>query len=95
MKFVAIVCGIDAAHYSCVWCKCSSADRWDMSNITKGARTNNEIEEYCKLPKDKRFGCRISPIFKFIPIDHCIIDSLHLFFESFRFANQPAYSGPT
>ena len=87
MKFLAIVCGIDAANskYSCVWCKCSSADRWDMSknwsafDITKGARTNNEIEEYCKLPKAKRFGCRISPIFKFIPIDHCIIDSLHLF----------------
>ena len=87
MKFLAIVCGIDAANsnFSCVWCKCPSVDRWDMSkqwsafDSEKGARTISEIEEYCKRPKAKRFGCHSNPIFKCVPIDHHIIDSLHLF----------------
>jgi hypothetical protein len=32
LKFLAIVCGIEAANaiFSCVWCKCSSTNRWDM-----------------------------------------------------------------
>lgn len=87
MKFLAIVCGIEAANakYSCVWCKCASGDRWDMSkewsafDISKRARTTDEIVKCSKQPKSKRFSCCQSPVFDFIPIDHVIIDSLHLF----------------
>lgn len=87
MKFLAIAVGIEAANstFACVWCKCPSTDRWDMEqewsafDASKGARTVTEIEEFKKLPKTKRFGCRSSPIFKFIAIDHVIIDNLHLY----------------
>ena len=87
LKFLAIVCGIEAANanFSCVWCKCSNTDRWDMDkewsafDESKGARTVKNIEECLKLPKSRRVGCRSSPIFKFIPINHVIVDTLHLF----------------
>ena len=44
MKFLNMVCGMEAANSNCVWCKCPSQDRWDMSkewsafDLTKGAR---------------------------------------------------------
>ncbi len=88
MKFIALVCGIDAANaeYSCTWCKCSNMDRWDMDrtwsafDTAKGARTTKEIEDYAKLPKSRmKFNCSRKPLFPFIPIDHVIIDTLHLF----------------
>ena len=33
LKFLAMVCGIESATaiYSCVWCKCPSIQRYDMS----------------------------------------------------------------
>ena len=87
MKFLAVVCGIDnaTAKFSCIWCKCSNDERWDMRKSwsafdpRKGARTIAEIEAFLKLPKTRRKGCHEKPIFHFIPIDHTIIDSLHLY----------------
>ena len=87
MKFLALVCGIEAANarYSCVWCKCPSSERWDMTKAwsafdsSKGARTIAEIEILRKKPKSQRLGCSQSPLFNFIPIDHVVIDMLHLF----------------
>ena len=87
MKFLALVCGIEAANgnYSCVWCKCHSKDRWDMTmdwsafDCSKGARTISEIESLLLKPKTRRMGCSRHPLFKFIPIDHVVIDTLHLF----------------
>ena len=88
MKFLSLVCGIDAANseYACPWCKCSSAKRWDMNqdwsafDQTKGARTIEEIKRFAALPKSrKRYNCSRNPLFEFIPIDHVIIDTLHLF----------------
>ena len=87
LKFLALVCGIEAANgtYSCVWCKCPSSDRWDMSkewsafDASKGARTIAEIEHFVKKPKSQRMGCNQRPLFNFIPIDHVVIDTLHLF----------------
>ena len=87
MKFLVIVCGIESANakFSCVWCKCSSNDRWDMGkdwsafDVARGARTVDEIEKFKQLSAQRRFGCQRSPIFGFVPIDHVIIDSLHLF----------------
>lgn len=83
MKFLAIACGIESANakFSCVWCKCPSDERWDMTkqwsvfDTDKGARTIAEIEAFQKLPKTRRKGCQEKPIFPFIPIDHTIIDS--------------------
>lgn len=41
-----------------------------------GARTVDEIERYSR---EKKFNCKAQPLFDFIPIDHVIIDTLHLF----------------
>ena len=89
MKFLATVCGIEQANakYSCIWCKCPTEKRSDMSlewSITdpeKGARTIEEIQTKSKLGKRNkdRFSCCQSPIFPFIPIERVVIDSLHLF----------------
>jgi hypothetical protein len=87
MKFLAIMCGIESAtaRFSCIWCKCPSEDRWDMTkewsafDTKKGARTIDEIERFMALPKNRRKGCQGKPIFSFIPIDHVIIDTLHLY----------------
>ena len=88
-NFLALVCGLDAANadHACIWCKCPKSKCWNMSlewSLTdpgKGARTITEIAELAKLGKSskKRYNCSRSPVFPFIPIDHVIIDSLHLF----------------
>lgn len=88
MKFLAIVYGIEAATaiYSCVWCKCPSSDRYDMtkkwsfSNKEKGARTNDDIVA-CHLKKSRheKYGCIHPPMFHSIDIDHVIPDILHLY----------------
>ena len=71
--------------YSCVWCKCCTGDRWDMTkswsftDTSQGARTISEIETLSKKPASKCLGCINIPIFKSIPIDHVVIDTLHLF----------------
>ena len=88
MKFLAIVMGIDSASstYSCVWCKCPAASRfdaamqWSLTDTSKGARTTKENAELSKLPKSKRkFNVSNEPLFQTIAIDHVIIDNLHLF----------------
>ena len=56
MKFLVIVCGIEAANstYACVWCRCPAADRYDMDkkwsilDTKQGARSVEEIAECCK-----------------------------------------------
>ena len=70
MKFLATVCGIEAANarFSCVWCKCPATHRWDMKkewsafDTSKGARTISEIEGNLKVTKAKRFGCCNTPM---------------------------------
>ena len=47
LKFLATVCGIDAANceYACIWCKCPTSQRWDMSqewSITDTARQGSK-----------------------------------------------------
>ena len=88
LKFLAIICGIEAAmsNYSCVWCKCPSSQRYDMSkewsfsDTENGARTNDDIISCCgKKPKSQKFGCIHPPLFQNIAIDHVIPDILHLY----------------
>ena len=68
-KFLAICLGIKAANacYSCIWwCKCPSTDRydlnkqWSISDVSKDARTIEEIQNLSKLVKKRNvetFGC--------------------------------------
>ena len=87
LKFLAIICGIEAAmsNYSCVWCKCPSSQCYDMSkewffsDTENGARTNDDIISCHKKPKSQKFGCIHPPLFQNIAIDHIIPDILHLY----------------
>ena len=88
LKFLAMICGIGSATgtYSCVWCKCPSSERFDMtkewsfSDKENGARTIDDIVA-CHLKRSKleKFGCINPPLFQSINIDHIIPDILHLF----------------
>ena len=65
LKFLAIACGIESvtATYSCIWCKCSSSKRhdiskqWSISDTQKGARNTEEIIANHTQSKAKRFEC--------------------------------------
>lgn len=83
-KFLACVCGIWAANqeFACIWCKCPRAERshidkkWSMSDKSLGARDHQEITDNSRR---KKCNCKYSPLFDYIPVDHVIIDTLHLF----------------
>ena len=69
-KFLALILGLDAANstYSCLWCS------------KHGACSIEEIIANARLPKSaKRYNCSHRPIFPSIPLDHIVIDTLHLF----------------
>ena len=88
-KFLALVTGIGGAigTYPCVWCKCPKDKKHDMTlewsfwNSAQGARSIEEINDlsHRKGTLESKFGCKNRPIFQSIPIDHVIIDTLHLF----------------
>ena len=65
-----------------MWCKCPKQQRWDkskkwsISDPTFGART---IDEIARFSIGKKFSYKARPLFDFIPMDHVIIDKLHLF----------------
>lgn len=78
-KFLAVLCGIDAAnaHYSCIWCKCPSNERynnmekaWSIIEVAQGAQAVDEISRLSKLPKGskQRFNCSHIPLFPTIPL---------------------------
>ena len=89
LKFLAIVCGIEAANadHACIWCKCPKdlrsdmTKQWSIKDQTKGARTIEEITTMSKLGKrnPSRHNCSHKPLFPFVPIERVIIDSLHMF----------------
>ncbi|KAJ7391238.1 hypothetical protein OS493_019369 [Desmophyllum pertusum] len=88
-KFLACVCGLGAAiaTHPCIWCKCQLYDKydkrkeWSLVDITKGARTIQEIDQMSRgrARADQRYNVKKPPLFPSIPLDHVIIDSLHLF----------------
>lgn len=61
LKYLAITNGIESANarFSCIWCKCPSEDRhdvtkvWSVQNEDKGARTIASISKGAALPKTK------------------------------------------
>ena len=87
-KFLACICGLGAATstYPCIWCKCPLYDKydgtksWSLLDSCKGARSVEEIKEKSK-PRSygERYNVKHSPLFPSIPLDHVVIDSLHLF----------------
>ena len=89
LKFLAIVCGLEAANaeYACIWCKCPKGKRddmtmeWSLTDSSKEARTIEEIATKSTLGKRnaERYNCCHIPLFPFIPIERVIIDTLHLF----------------
>ena len=87
LKLLAIICGIESAtsKYSCVWCKCPSSERFDMSkewsflNEENGARMVDDIISCHRKPKSQKFGCIHPPLFPNIVIDHIIPDILHFY----------------
>ena len=88
-KFLACICGFGAAHAKtpCIWCKCPLYDHydgtkcWSLADLSEGARTIKEIQELAtgKCQSSAKFNVRHVPLFPVIPLDHVIIDTLHLF----------------
>lgn len=87
-KFLACVCGLGAAHATrpCIWCKCSLYDHydptksWSLIDESKGARTVKEIQDLLKHKcQATYYNVKHAPLFPSIPLDHVIIDPLHLF----------------
>lgn len=83
-KFLACACGLGAANqdHACICCKCPRNQRrdiqrvWSLSNSAQGARS---LEEIANFAKSKNLNCKATPLFSFTPLDHVIIDTLHLF----------------
>ena len=88
-KFLACVCGLGAAtaNHPCIWCKCELYNKYDGRNEwalldTKwGAHAIEEIQKISSLRSQgvERYNVKHSPLFPPIPLDHIVIDSLHLF----------------
>jgi len=84
-----MVCGIEAANanHACIWCKFPKRLRWGMTKEwsiveqAKGARTIEEITAMSKLGKrnPNRNNCSHKPLFRCVPIERAVIDSLHMF----------------
>ena len=88
-KFIAAVCGLDAANstFSCIWCKCAKNQRhslenqWSIVDEEHGARTTRSIIDASKLPKKStnRYNVSHEPLFTSIPMHRVIPDNLHMF----------------
>ena len=83
-KFLATVCGLGLANqdFACIWCLCPRSLRydvsksWSLTNLAQGAKSTDLIKQHTK---NKKYNCMRAPLFDFIPLDHVIIDTLHLF----------------
>ena len=83
-KFLASVCGIGGANAdnACIWCPCPKLKRyetgkvWSLLDHELGARNLEKIKNYSKSIK---FNCTYAPVFTFIPLNHIVIDTLHLY----------------
>lgn len=87
-NFLALILGLDAANsnHSWLWCKCPAKERhdlskmWSLTDRKHGARSIEEIIAKSSLPKSAEwYNCSHRLVFPSIPIDHVVIDTLHLF----------------
>ena len=81
-KFLLEVLGLAAAHstYSCIYCTKPKTKYHDCSVIGQ-TRTIEDIIQNSNKPDSSKtkFGCKREPIFKAIPLDRVLIDTLHMF----------------
>ena len=78
------MCGIGGANadYACIWCLCPKLKRYEISKVWSlldpdcGARNLEQIKNYSK---SRKFNCHIQSTFTFIPLNHVVIDTLHLY----------------
>ena len=81
-KFLLEILGLCAANsnYSCIYCTKHKSKYYDHS-IKGQLRTIQEIIDNSKKADSSKskFGCKREPIFKTIPLDRVLIDTLHMF----------------
>lgn len=83
MKFLLLALGLNAANskYACLYCKIAKEDRYDMTKDEMyywGQSMVRSIVDMKKLSTRKfNYGCVRLPLLD-IPIDHVIVDELHL-----------------
>ena len=79
-KFLSCICGLGAAYAKtpCIWCKCTLHDH---DHGTKSwSLVDSSFEEIQEMAMRKcQFNVKHAPLFHLIPLDHVIIDTLHLF----------------
>ena len=84
-KFLATVCGIELSNQdiACNWCLCPRVLRHDVSQEwplnDKDTKVSRTIDSIKKDSIRRKNNCQHVPLFEFIPMDHVIIDTLHLF----------------
>ena len=86
LEFAGLVCGLGKGNqdYACIWCKCPRMQRWDISkqwSITYTTYGTICLKEIANFSSAKKYNCKKPPLFDFIPMDHVIIDTLHLFLK--------------
>ena len=77
-KFLLVVFGLSSAtsNYACHKNERGNQTMERLtSDLKKGARST---EKLVKWSKDHKFCCKHEPMFKFIPLDHVVVDLLHL-----------------
>ena len=83
-KFLLILMGLSAANsnHACVWCKVHKDERWNMSyNLEHyhSANLKRTLDDLYSLSgKTTKNYCCVHPPLLDIPLDHIIIDELHL-----------------
>ena len=83
-KFLAYICGLAAANqnFACIWCKCLRHERFDINkkwSLTDKSLRARDSHKIGKHAESKQHNCKTNLLFDFIPIDHVIIDTLHMF----------------
>ena len=83
-KFLAHICAPAAANqnFACIWCKCPKHERFDINkkwSLTDKSLRARDSHKIGKHAESKQHNCKTNLLFDFIPIDHVIIDTLHMF----------------
>ena len=84
-KFLATVCGIGPANQdiACIWCLCPRvlghdvSQEWPLND--KDIKVSRTIDSIKKDSISRKNNCPHVPLFELIPMDHVIIDTLHLY----------------
>ena len=80
LKFLAIVCGIEAANstYACVWCKCPAAERYDMEKMWSVSEADQGARSVILNRRSNALIVHIHHFSQLFP-SHVVPDILHLY----------------